>query len=393
MEDLKMKNEIKDKKLNVEQEVMDEPKKKTTGKKAAAAPEVPAEDVHTESTPAPVAIEKKKRGSIFGSVEIETIDEYEEQNHRVRPKRFNRSDRKYVATIEGEDKYKKKMSEETTRLAALIQSQKTGTILTETVIGDEPVANRGDMRLLVCRYGPFKVIIPDNMFLELPPEKDEEKRNILSRRTGSTVDFVVRQIDTEKKVALASRLDAMLIKRKRYWFGINKGTGGVDEYHFREGMKMEARIVSTAKTCIHVEVFGVETRIMVQDLSYQRIPDAQKEFNIGEKVVVRIMKIERNPKTFEVTVEASVKAAQEDPRIRAMDLYVKGGEYEGLVTMLDTTKGSGVFVRLDCIDVACGWLKDIPVAIGDKVKILITKVDEEKLQISGVLRHVVKRAI
>lgn len=393
------KEEIKDKKFEIATtETVDQPEaateKKKTAKKEkaeAAAPSTNAEDKAEEKSTPAKAPEKKKKG--FGSIQIENIEEYEKANHKVRPGRFSRRDRKFVATIEGEDKYKKKMSEDTQTLAALIQSEKTGTVLTGKVFGDEPVKN-SDLRVMTIKYGTYKVIIPDNFFLELPPEKDAEKRNILSRRTGTVVDFVIKKIDPESKVALGNRLEAMEIRRRRYWFALNNDAKSADDYHFAVGSKLQARIVSTAKTCIHVEVFGVETRIMVQDLSYSRIPDAQREFNVGDTITVMVMKVDRDPKTFDVNVQTSVKAAIEDPRIRAMDMYVKGGEYEGQVTMLDTTSGSGlIFVRLEGIDVACSWVRDYPVVIGDKVKILITGVNEEKLQMSGLIRHVVKRAV
>jgi hypothetical protein len=126
------------------------------------------------------------------------------------------------------------------------------------------------------------------------------------------VDYSVKAADPKYHVAAGNRLEAMLAKRSLYYTRNRDGNRRV-----RAGACAEARGVSVIRPGIFVDIFGVETFVPLAELSYQRMMDATTAFQPGQRVLVRILRIQ-GQRPSEITVEASVKQAGENPYEKAV---------------------------------------------------------------------------
>ena len=99
-------------------------------------------------------------------------------------------------------------------LLDLIESQRSGRILTGTIQGVEQSADNPRHAFAVLYHGEFKVIIPAAEAVE-PPEDyrgrdpDEVLHYMLTKRLGAEVDYIVKGIDPKSGIAAASRLEAI----------------------------------------------------------------------------------------------------------------------------------------------------------------------------------------
>lgn len=318
------------------------------------------------------------------------IDENTEVTRKVNAKArvFRDSSPNDTMTINGSDRFARKPTAREVTLAELLSSARAGAIRTATINGINPIM-RGNkqMILLECNYKGFKIIIPAEHFMEVKPEFETALYKLCERRIGSEIDFVVDKIDPIEDKCIASRITAMSVKRKQFWFGTIKGSG---DYHIQDGQKAEARIVSVGRGSIYVEVFGAETAIPLAKLSYTRISDARNYFRVGDTVNVTLNEIERDKKKNTVKFNASVKDAMDDPRKSAFNHFAVGGTYAGTATSFDYSNGNGVYVTMAGygIECLCYYPDDgMTVMIGDNVRVNIGKKDEDRLFLFGKITH------
>lgn len=271
-------------------------------------------------------------------------------------------------------------------LLDLVESLKSRRILTGTVEGIE----RGERNPEHCRavlyHGDFKVIIPAEEMVELPEDLRGRPQGdvlfvLLNKRMGAEVDYVVKGLDAKAGVAAASRLEAMALKRREYYLTPDR------EGNFRlySGVCAEGRVVSVIRPGIFVDLFGVEVYIPLAELSYQRMLDATSAFQAGQRVLVKILAIDRADRDH-IRVRASVKQAGENPYEKALRRYSVGNRYVGTVSMVDTT---GVFVALDGgVDCLCSYPKRGRPPRGARVTVRILGINQETNRIWGVIVHI-----
>ena len=144
-------------------------------------------------------------------------------------------------------------------------------------------------------------------------------------------------------------------------------------------------MVSVIRPGIFVDLFGVEVYIPLAELSYQRMLDATAAFQAGQRVLVKIMAIDRTDRGH-IRVRASVKQAGENPYEKALRRYSVGNRYVGTVSMVDTT---GVFVALDGgVDCLCSYPKRGRPPRGARVTVRILGINQETNRIWGVIVHI-----
>lgn len=267
-------------------------------------------------------------------------------------------------------------------LLDLTESLKAGRILTGTVQGVERTANDA---IAVIYHGAYKVIIP-TMEAIMPPAdyhgipEAEVHQYLLTKRLGAEFDYIVKGIDVDAKIAVASRLDAMKIKRKWHYYDIEREAGRF----LYEGVTAEARVVSVIRTGIFVDLFGVEVFIPLRELSYQRMMDATYHFQTGQRVLVKVLTLDRKDRN-NIEVTASVKQTTENPCEKAIRKYSVGNKYVGTVSMIDT---NGVFVSLDGgIDCLCAYPKRGRPPRGARVTVIILGINKEVNRIWGAITH------
>lgn len=269
-------------------------------------------------------------------------------------------------------------------LLDLLESLKVGRILTGTIEGVEFTEKHRP--LAVTYHGEFKVIIPVDEAV-VPPDDfgdrkpDEVLYALLNKRIGAEIDYIIKGIDSKTGLAVASRLEAMKSRRKQYYFGTDRDGNNI----LYAGVCAEARVVSTVRAGIFVDLFGVEVYIPLRELSYQRMMDASAYFQPGQRILVKILDVERGSKDVN-KVKASVKQASENPYEKALRKYTINNRYVGTVSMVDA---NGVFVALDGgIDCLCSYPKRGRPPRGARATVRILGINYQTNRIWGVITHI-----
>jgi ribosomal protein S1 len=292
---------------------------------------------------------------------------------------------KKIISIDGELQVKTAEQKKRDTLITLNESCKSGKILTGTISGVEKLGKKGPS-IAVIYMNDYKIMIPASECIDIPNPGDKDpqmyEQYLLSKRLASEIDFVVKVIEEDNEIAVASRMEAMLKKRKEFLLETDKE----GNYIVNEGSIVEARIVCTTRAGIIVEIFGAECYIPCRELSYQRIQDATQDFFVGTRILVKILSIDRDEENSVVKIDASVKQANENPYDKALKFYNEGDKYVGTVSMTDE---NGVFVSLSGgIDVLCKYPDRGPrLPRGAVVTVRITVKNEEEKRLFGLITH------
>ncbi len=271
-------------------------------------------------------------------------------------------------------------------LLDLMESQKTGRILTGTIQGVERQESNQSRSLAVIYHGEFKIIIPAEEAVEAPDDfrgrlPEDVLHDMLNKRLGAEVDYIVKGIDPQSGIAAASRLDAMRARRKEYYLGTDRD----GNYRIYSDLCAEARVVSVIRAGIFVDLFGLEVYIPLRELSYQRWMDAAMYFQSGQRILVKVLSVDRSDRS-NIRVTASVKQAGENPYEKALRRYSVGNRYVGAVSMVDT---NGVFVALDGgIDCLCSYPKRGRPPRGSRVTVQILGINNDSNRIWGAITHI-----
>lgn len=271
-------------------------------------------------------------------------------------------------------------------LLDLMESQKTGRILTGTIQGVERQESNRSHSLAVIYHGEFKIIIPAEEAVEAPEDfrgrlPEDVLHDILTKRLGAEVDYIVKGIDPQSGIAAASRIDAMRARRKEYYLGTDRD----GNYRIYSDLCAEARVVSVIRAGIFVDLFGLEVYIPLRELSYQRWMDAAIYFQSGQRILVKVLSVDRSDRS-NIRVTASVKQAGENPYEKALRKYSVGNRYVGTVSMVDT---NSVFVALDGgIDCLCSYPKRGRPPRGSRVTVRILGINNDSNRIWGAITHI-----
>ena len=347
---------------------------------------VEGEELGTVSQTETEAEEKPRRSRRTRTPKSESDTEEKEVKTTTRRKRANTRTAVNVLSIDEHRTVETEADKARNDLLDLIESMKTQKILTGTIQGVEQPEDNPSRSLAVIYHGDFKVIIPAEEAV-LPPEdnrgrsQEDVMHYTLTKRLGAEVDYIVKGIDPQSGVAVASRLEAMAAKRKEYYFGTDRDGNNI----LYEGVCAEARIVSVIRAGIFVDLFGLEIYIPLRELSYQRLLDASSQFQPGQRVLVKILSIDRSDRNH-IKASASVKQAGENPYEKALRRFSDRNRYVGTVSMVDTT---GVFVALDGgVDCLCSYPKRGRPPRGARVTVRILGLNMESKRIWGAITHI-----
>ena len=142
--------------------------------------------------------------------------------------------------------------------------------------------------LYVSEYhGEFKVLIPSEEAIYEPDDYRGQRKSdvlyyMLNKRMGAEIDYVIRGVDPETGMAGGSRMEAMALKRKAYFYKTDRN----GNYQLYVGSRAEARVVSVIRAGIFVDLFGAECYIPLKELSYQRWVDAAQHYQPGQRVLI-----------------------------------------------------------------------------------------------------------
>lgn len=342
--------------------------------------DIPIENAIPEK---PKRVRKKKTAETPAEVQEESPNEMrQEEKASVQGKRVRR---KSVLSIDERPSVETEEEKAQSDLIDLLESLKTGRILTGTIQGVEQSSDNS-VSYAVIYHGVFKVIVPAKEAVETPEDLhgrplEEVLHYLLTKRLGAEVDYIVKGIDKDANVAIASRLDAMKVKRKQFYLGTDRDGNNL----IYPGLCAEARVVSAIRAGIFVDLFGLEIYIPLRELSYQRLMDASGYFQPGQRILVKVLDVDRSDKN-NIRASTSVKQAGENPYEKALRMYTVGNRYVGSVSMVDT---NGVFVALDGgIDCLCSYPKRGRPPRGARVTVRILGINHETNRIWGAITHI-----
>ena len=333
-------------------------------------PVLTSEDIVEEAKP----VRKKTR-----KAKVETVQEPEPESTPDSPARD------VIVPIDERRSVQTFRDKRRNDLIDLVESQKSKKILTGTIQGIERMPDNPDISYAVLYHGDFKIIIPAKEAVK-PPEDFRDRlpsdvmHYLITKRLGAEIDYVVKGIDQDTGIAAASRLDAMEAKRREYYLSTDRS----GQYQLYDGICAEARIVSVIRAGMFVDIFGIEVYIPLRELSYQRWADAMSYYQPGQRVLVKLVSIDRSDKD-DIKVTASVKQAGENPYEKALRRYSIGSRYVGTVSVVDT---NGVFVSLDGgIDCLCSYPKRGRPPRGSRVTVRILGINRDSNRIWGAITH------
>lgn len=384
---------------NAEPETVSEAKPEPDA--SAEQPELKPEQDDPPAEPSESESEPDKKPEPEDASAEQTEPETKQKYSDARPFR----NRGGIIRIEG-GMPERQMSEKKKTAAMIMDARDQKKPITVTISGIEPIRNSDGEYIMtpVAFVNGWKIYVLKDHFIDRFSynfNTDSEAEN-LDRRIrlsiGSEVDVVPLQIITDdgRSLVVASRTLGMKYKRDRMWFRENRKSNGTSEYVIMEGKLVEARIVGVTRHAVFVEVFGVEAPIRDRDVSYSRLADCREKFQTGEKVRVRVTRIQRDFDTGDVDFEGSIKDAYDDPRAEEFMKFVQGGEYSGVVQMIETDPNKGeaaAYVRLDGseLEIRCsyprGANRTMP-QIGDSVRVAVARKNPNNYRLWGIIRWV-----
>ncbi|MEA1964711.1 MAG: S1 RNA-binding domain-containing protein [Candidatus Aerophobetes bacterium] len=229
---------------------------------------------------------------------------------------------------------------------------------------------------LMASSGPLNAFIPASHI-------SLKRKENLKRFIGKNLPFKVVELDKNSKNIVLSR-KLLLVeekgKKKKKVFATLK-----------EGNMVTGRVNSITKFGVFVDLGGIDGLIHPEDLSWGWVNDIHNILSIGEKIKVKVLKIDKKKEK----ISLGLKQTKPDPWTEVEKKYQVDSEVEGRVTQL---KGFGAFLELEegvegLIHISeLSWDKRVehPREIlreGEKVKAKILDIDVQKKKISLGLKQ------
>ena len=261
---------------------------------------------------------------------------------------------------------------------AIYASYRSRSVLTGRVAGMDTTSvtlknpetgesERREINCLVVIEYRVKILIPEQEIWF--DEKTRRPSHVLRSMAGATIDYVITAIDREGECCIASRREALNIRRRSFL-----------RFSPEEGQKVKAGILAVGRTHLLCSCGGFDMTLSQRDLSYAMIPDLRDRYHAGDSYNAIVKGYDEESGKLAV----SVKEAEPHPfdgadsrhPIRSRRASVISGKYKG-----------GVFCKLeDNLDCLCTYSPnqyDENFQIGDQVIVAITKFNYAKKQIYG----------
>ena len=269
-------------------------------------------------------------------------------------------------------------------ISVLTAARNARRILTATI---DAIETDGDaMPRAVFYVGSVKVVIPFAQMgfdLDRGEGSQREARLFMGSMLGAKIDYMVRGIDAEARIAAASRRDAMIVRQA----SILNARGTSREYRVTEGMRVTARIVHVSQFTVRVEVYGFETFVPINRISNLWVNDIREVIQVGEERPVEILSLVRGEDGRVTRMEVSLRAAEEAPRLQLRE----GNTYTGHIINFSEkayyVRVSGMPVEIRCPVRSSHTMEAM--GIGDLVKFYIRGVHDGVP--TGAILKVLKR--
>ena len=178
----------------------------------------------------------------------------------------------------------------------------------------------------ICTVDSLPTFMPASQIDVRPLKKIDHLMNVPIKVIATRIDKSRGNVCTSRRAVLEKSKNAEIIEALK-----NLKEGDIVE---------DAKVKATTDWGIFLDIKGVDALLHVSDLSYGRVKKPSDLVSIGQKLKVKITKID--PKTNRVS--ASVKALTEDPYENLSKKYKIGKIYDGEATKI---MNYGVFVKLE----------------------------------------------
>jgi small subunit ribosomal protein S1 len=207
------------------------------------------------------------------------------------------------------------------------QMQKSGEIYETQIVGH----NRGG---LIVKFGRIRGFIPMSQIVEPPRTQaaGTERPKQLAAMVGQTVGLRVIEVDRTRRRLIFSQRQAY-----RSWQRTRKRRL-LDE--LKEGERRKGVISNVTNFGAFVDLGGVEGLVHVSELCWQRVDDPHDVVNVGDKVEVIVLEVDRAKER----IGLSIRQTLGDPWEQVEDKYVTNQVVEGRVTRVTEL---GAFVELE----------------------------------------------
>jgi len=202
-----------------------------------------------------------------------------------------------------------------------------------------------------------------------------------ARFEGETYRFRITKISGPKDIVVSRRAILDEENKKRA-----KETRGKIE----DGGVVSGTVTRVTDFGAFVDIGGIEGLVHVSEISWTRVEDPTTVLECGQKVRVKILKIQEE----EGRVSLSIKQAEGDPWFDAVQKFREGESYSGTVTRI---ADFGAFVALEdglegLVHISeCAWRKVNQVSEvvekGQKVSVRVLSVDPDRKRLSLSLRQ------
>ena len=269
-------------------------------------------------------------------------------------------------------------------ISILTAARNARRILTTTVDAVETDGNM--LPRVVVFVGTVKLMIPfSEMGFDLDPQTvtPREARLLIHSMLGAKIDYMVRGVDIEERLAVGSRRDAMLVRQAT----ILNARGVNRDYRITEGMRVTARITNVSQYTVRVEVYGFESWVPIGDISNLWVKDIREVIQVGEERPVEITSLTRGEDGKVTAMKVSIRAAEEIPHLEVR----AGNTYTGYITSFSET---AYFVRIAGlpVEIRCPVRSNHTMEllnVGDMVKFYIRGVYDDVP--TGAILKVIKR--
>ena len=260
-------------------------------------------------------------------------------------------------------------------LRDIYASRQSGKILTGELSSVQNFVTNSNKKIqcAVVFYGDIKVFIPIS---EMNVSREDIK--VLKSMAGATIDFVIKELDVEKRQAAASRKIAMELRRK------------IELPKYKVGDIINVRVTGIGLNNAIVEAFGIETSIAKDDIDWGYINSVNDVLQIGDikPALIKDLNIENEE------IKVSLKEATEDPYLKNVSSLQKNELCLGIVTGVTDF---GIFHEIKHkkgVTALCphpNW-KNFSPKNGDENLIKISRIDINNRKIDANLQRPVRKA-
>lgn len=274
----------------------------------------------------------------------------------------------------------------------IVTFYRTRRIVPVIVTGIERTQLAGNV--VVTYYKDQRILVPmTEMMINLSEERgqgytlSERLERVCNTMLGAEIDVMIKGMDKKNGSVVASRKDAMLRKRQKFY--LTPLSDGLPQV--REGRIVEARIIGATQLVARIEVFGVETTMGASELSWDWIPNVADKFHVGDKINVLIKEL-KGDSVDNLKIVADIKSITVNTSMENLSKCATQNKYIGEIT---NVRNGIAYLRLKVGVNAIAhtnYDRRTP-AKGDVVSFVITRINPEYGNVTGIITKIIKQSV